>query len=102
MLELPNDARDGRSTGWFAMRSWRSFASSPGSGVPTERELCRLFGVSRATVRQALDCLEIEQRIYRQQGRGAFVAKPKIDQTLELSSHTENIHARAGWNRPRG
>ena len=45
-------------------------------------------------MRQALDCLEIEQRIYRQQGRGTFVAKPKIDQTLELSSHTENIRAR--------
>jgi len=65
-----------------------------GSGVPTERELGSLFGVSRATVRQALDCLEIEQRIYRHQGKGTFVARPKIDQSLELSSHAESIHAR--------
>lgn len=65
-----------------------------GSPVPTERELCQRFGVSRATVRQALDGLELEQRIHRHQGRGTFVARPKIDQTLELSSHTETIRAR--------
>ena len=65
-----------------------------GSILPTERELGERYGVSRATVRQALDRLEAEQRIYRHQGKGTFVARPKIDQMLELTSHTEHIRAR--------
>jgi GntR family transcriptional regulator len=66
---------------------------SPGSGLPTERELCERFGVSRGTVRQALGRLEAEQRVYRYQGKGTFVARPKIDQVLELTSHSEYIRA---------
>jgi GntR family transcriptional regulator len=66
----------------------------PGSGVPTERELSERFRVSRGTVRQALDRLEAEQRIYRHQGKGTFVARQKIDQVLELTSHTDYVRAR--------
>ncbi len=68
--------------------------SPPGSAIPTERELCERFGVARGTVRQALNLLEAEQRIYRHQGKGTFVTPPKIDQMLELVSHTEHIRAR--------
>ncbi|MCU1489012.1 MAG: GntR family transcriptional regulator [Acidimicrobiaceae bacterium] len=66
----------------------------PGAMVPTERELCERFAVSRSTVRHALDRLEAEQRIYRRQGSGTFVAEPKIEQPLELTSHTEYMRAR--------
>ena len=67
---------------------------APGTAMPTERELCLQFAVSRATVRQALGQLEIEQRIYRRQGKGTFVARPKIEQSLELMSHTEGMRSR--------
>ncbi len=64
-----------------------------GSALPTERELSERFDVARGTVRQVLQRLEIEQRIYRRQGKGTFVAPAKIEQRLGLTSHTEEMRA---------
>ena len=50
-----------------------------GDALPSEGELCRLFGVSRIVVRQALEVLEDDGEIIRQQGKGTFVAEPKVD-----------------------
>ena len=66
---------------------------SPGSPVPPERELARQYRTSRTTVRQALSELVIEGRLLRVQGRGTFVAKPKVAQVLELASYTEGMRA---------
>lgn len=43
--------------------------------IPPERELCERFAVSRRTLRRALDSLEAEALIWRQQGKGTFVGQ---------------------------
>lgn len=46
----------------------------PGSAIPNEVEIAREFGLSSGTIRKALDMLEAERLVVRQQGRGTFVA----------------------------
>jgi GntR family transcriptional regulator of arabinose operon len=48
--------------------TWRN-----GESIPTEKELCAEFNVARGTVRQALQKLENEGYLRREQGRGTFV-----------------------------
>jgi GntR family transcriptional regulator len=66
---------------------------APGSAIATERVLSGRFGVSRTTVRQALQELAVEGLLLRFQGRGTFVAPPKLTQTLQLTSYTEDMAA---------
>ena len=48
------------------------------SPIPGERELCQTLGVSRPTVRKALELLEKENKIVRMQGRGSFYTGENI------------------------
>jgi GntR family transcriptional regulator len=50
----------------------------PGSLLPTEPDLCQEFGVSRITVRKAISDLVHEGKIQTVQGKGTFVATPKV------------------------
>ena len=67
----------------------------PGDLIPAESELIEQYGVSRITVRQVLDMLVQEGLIYRQRGRGSFVAHPTVEQVLQrLVSFTDDMRQR--------
>lgn len=49
-----------------------------GERLPSERELCEAFQLSRTTIREAIDALVDEGLLRREKGRGTFIAEPKI------------------------
>src|SRR5436305_12084035 len=66
----------------------------PGSRIPTEDALMARFGVSRITVRRAIQNLVSRGLVEIERGRGTFVASPKITQELtDLSGFVEDMHA---------
>jgi len=67
---------------------------SVGDAVPSERSLTERFGVSRMTVRQAVDALVTEGVLEREQGRGTFVAPPRADFEMRLTTFGEEARRR--------
>ncbi|MBB6035970.1 GntR family transcriptional regulator [Phytomonospora endophytica] len=86
----------GRVPKYYAVKA-RLLALLPelgeGTPLPPERELAADYGVSRATVRQAISELVLEGRLSAHQGRGTFVAQPKLIHPLDLVSYTEAVRA---------
>ena len=65
--------------------------------LPSEHELAEQHGISRATVRHALDVLERDGWIYREKGKGSFAGVRRVEQELtQLVSTTEDMQRR-GW-----
>lgn len=61
--------------------------------IPSERDLIAKYGVSRITVRKAIDDLVNEGYLYRVQGKGTYVKGDKFEQDLfQLTSCTEEIN----------
>ncbi|MDT0310616.1 GntR family transcriptional regulator [Streptomyces sp. DSM 44917] len=58
-----------------------------GQALPNERDLAARFGVARATLRQALDQLELEGRLQRRRGVGTTVAPPRVGVDLGARAH---------------
>lgn len=66
--------------------------------LSSEHELAEQHGLSRATVRHALDDLERGGWIYRQKGVGSFAPVRRVEEDLTLLvSTTEDMHRR-GWS----
>jgi GntR family transcriptional regulator len=65
-----------------------------GEAIPSERQLSADLGVSRLTVRAALDELAREGYLVRRRGSGTFVSEPKIAQELTMTSFTEDMRRR--------
>src|SRR5438874_11624648 len=65
-----------------------------GQAIPSERRLSSELGISRLTVRAALDDLVRDGYLERRQGSGTFVSEPKIAQQLTLTSFSEDMRRR--------
>ena len=65
-----------------------------GEAIPSERQLSADLGVSRLTVRAALDDLVRDGYLVRRRGSGTFVSEPKIAQELTMTSFTEDMERR--------
>lgn len=67
----------------------------PGELIPAESELMAAYHISRSTVRQVLDMLVKEGLIYRERGRGTFIAYPTIEESMmRIVSFTEDMQQR--------
>ena len=66
----------------------------PGQAIPTERELCACYGVSRITVRRAIGELEARGYVHRYQGKGTFVSRSRIRREMgQLISFSNEMRA---------
>jgi GntR family transcriptional regulator len=60
--------------------------------LPSEREICQQYDLSRTTVRQAINELEKDGYIYKIHGKGTFVSPKKVNQELvKFYSFTEEM-----------
>jgi GntR family transcriptional regulator len=65
-----------------------------GESIPSERQLSADLGVSRLTLRAAVDELVREGYLVRRRGSGTFVSQPKIAQELTMTSFSEDMRRR--------
>lgn len=57
----------------------------PGERLPSENALCRIFQVSRVSIRQALQSMSAKGLIETRDGNGSFVAQPTIGDYVQQS-----------------
>ncbi|MFH8804626.1 GntR family transcriptional regulator [Streptomyces sp. NPDC017936] len=71
-------------------------ARSAGDAIPSERVLCARLGVSRPTLRAAVDELVVAGLLVREHGRGMFVAAEKITQELVSDKNSFSLPQAGG------
>lgn len=65
---------------------------APHAKLPSEREMCDMWDLNRATLRAALRRLIDMGRIYSLKGSGTYVAPPKLERNLQdAKSTTESV-----------
>lgn len=66
----------------------------PGAGLPSERVIGELLGLSRVTIRRALEKLIQEGLLKTRQGSGTFVSRRLVEPMTLLASFSEDMHRR--------
>ncbi len=66
----------------------------PGQAIPSERDLMATHGVSRATVRKAIDGLVSDGLLQRTHGLGTFAVRPRLETNLHLASFSQDMRRR--------
>lgn len=66
----------------------------PGQAIPSERELMATYGVSRGTVRKAIDGLVADGLLSRTHGLGTFAVRPRLETRLHLASFSQDMRRR--------
>jgi GntR family transcriptional regulator len=64
-------------------RAIRAGELSPGTALPSERELSEALALSRMTVRRAFEELVAEGLVEQRQGSGTFVRGGRVEQTID-------------------
>ncbi len=73
-----------------------------GQALPSEEQICRDYGVSRITVRKALDTMLGQGLIFRRRGVGSFVAERKSGvRSIHLSGSLDEFLSSASQLRPK-
>lgn len=75
-------------------RAIREGRLQPGDRIPSERELADEAHVSRTTARLAVDEMVVSGIVYREHGRGTFVAQPRLRNLMGFASFTEDMRSR--------
>ncbi len=84
-----------------ALRNWLgSGRHRPGDHLPPEHDLATMLGVSRGTLRSALQRLESRGEVVRRQGSGTFVGRVNMPHTLVEG--LERLESYASLARRRG
>ncbi|MBL0421645.1 GntR family transcriptional regulator [Ramlibacter sp. AW1] len=89
--QLSTLIKDGIAAGRYA----------PGAQLPTEESLCAEHGVSRVTVRRALESLRQQGFIEKRHGRGTFVreAPPVLALPTPIASYLDKVAQRRALSR---
>jgi len=74
----------------------RIAALRPGDPLPTDKELCEYFGVSRMTARQAVSRLAEAGLVRREPGKGTFVAQRRLQREIGVLLSFTRVMERLG------
>lgn len=89
--DMPDQDRDNSPLALERLRAMlRDIPATGDNRIPTERQLVERLGISRRSVRRALEVLEAEGLVWRRQGAGTF-AGPRPDTLVEPDALDTNF-----------